>query len=55
MLEYAMDLTWKMIGNEQRQSNFETDKSQKKIDINRFKSVLIPLKLKTKSDWKKCI
>ena len=29
------------------QSNFKTDKSQiKKIDLNRFKSVLIPLKLK---------
>ena len=28
------------------QSNFETDKSQKKIDLNRFKSVLIPLKSK---------
>ena len=27
----------------------------KKIDLNQLKSVLIPLKLKTNSEWKKCI
>ena len=38
------------------QKKFETDKSRmKKIDLNQFKSVLIPLKTKTNSDWKKCI
>ena len=38
------------------QQKFETDKTRmKKIDLNRFKSVLIHLKMKTNSDWKKCI
>ena len=38
------------------QWKFETDKTRmKKIDLNRFKSVLIPLKIKANSDWKKWI
>ena len=36
------------------QQKFETDTTRiKKIDLNRFKSVLIPLEIKTNSDLEK--
>ena len=51
-----MDEKWKMIGKKWMQIKFEIDNTRmKKVDLNQFKPFLIPLKMKTNLDWKKCI